>query len=100
MERAALSLVGDEFWLVGRKSARASTDGKTWRDLPEGIPGGKIVASPEGTLINIDRRRTFILRSADRGKSWDEVFAYEKPKSESIRGAQGLRDLAFGYVSK
>ena len=99
-DRAGMSLVGDEFWLVSSKKARSSSDGKTWRDLPEGIPGGKIVASPEGTLINVDRRRTSILRSADQGKSWDEVFTYEEPKSEYIHGAQGLRDLAFGYVTR
>ena len=97
-ERAGLNLVGREFWLVGSKGARASADGKNWRDLPKGIPTGKIVASPEGTLINIDRRRTSILRSADGGETWREVFTYEEPKSPDIHGAQGLRDLAFGYV--
>ena len=99
-ERAGLSLVGDEFWIVGQKSARASTDGKTWRDLPEGVPTGKIIASPQGTLINIDRRRTSILRSSDEGVSWAEVYQFEKPKSEHIHGAQGLRDIAFGYITE
>ena len=99
-ERAELSLVGDEFWLVSSKSARASSDGKTWQDLPAGIPTGKIVASPDGTLVNVNRRRASVLRSADGGKTWDEVFAFEEPKSEHVHGAQGLRDLAFGYVTE
>jgi photosystem II stability/assembly factor-like uncharacterized protein len=98
VERAALSLVGKEFWLVGSNGGRASADGQTWWELPDGIPTGKIVASPEGSLINVDRRRTSILRSTDGGKTWEEVFAYEEPTSEHIHGAQGLRDLAFGYV--
>ncbi len=100
LERAELSLVGDEFWLVSGKGAKASADGSSWRDLPEGIPTGKIVASPEGALINIDRKRTTILRSGDGGKSWEEVHAYEEPQSEHIHGAQGLRDLAFGYITE
>lgn len=99
-ERATMSLVGDEFWLVSSKGARATRDGKTWRVLPERIPVGKIVSSPENTLINIERRRCSILRSEDGGKTWDEVFAYEEPKSEHIHGAQGLRDIAFGYVNE
>jgi len=99
-ERASLNLVGQEFWVVSSKSARASTDGKTWRDLPKGIPTNKIIASPEGTLINIERRRTSILRSSDNGKTWQKVFQYEEPKSPHIHGAQGLRDIAFGYVNK
>ena len=43
----------------------ALANGRNWRDLPQGIPTGKIVASPEGTLISIDRRRFNILRSND-----------------------------------
>ena len=100
LERAALSLVGDEFWLVSAKGSRTTKDGKTFSDLREGIPTGKIVASPEGTLINIERRRCSILRSDDEGASWHEVFSYEEPKSEHIHGAQGLRDIAFGYVTE
>ena len=56
-----------EFWLVSSKAARASTDGKAWRDLPKGIPTGKIVASPEGALVSIDRQRFNILRSTNGG---------------------------------
>ena len=97
--RASLNRVGGEFWVVGAKAARASVDGRTWRDLPKSIPTGKIIASPEGTLINIDRRRTSILRSANGGGSWQEVFAYEQPKSPHIHGAQGLRDIAFGHLA-
>ncbi len=99
-ERAELSLVGNEFWLVSSKNARASRDGRTWRDLPDGIPTGKIIASSKGTLINVDRRRTSILRSSDSGETWEEVFAYEESKSEFVHGAQGLRDVAFGYVTE
>lgn len=99
-DRATLNLVGAEFWVVGPKGGRASEDGVNWRDLPAGFPSGKTVASTEGTLINIDRRRTTILRSADRGNSWQEVFRYEEPKSPHIHGAQGLRDIAFGFVRK
>jgi hypothetical protein len=95
-----LNLVGDEFWVVGPKGSRSSEDGLNWRDLPGDIPSGQIIASPEGTLINIDRTRTTILRSTDRGHSWKEVFSYEEPKSPHIHGAQGLRDIAFGLVRK
>ena len=98
VERAALSLVGNEFWLVSSKSARASADGRTWSDLPSGIPTGKIVASPAGTLISIDRRRCNILRSSDGGKSWNEVYTFE-PETEHVHGAQGLRDIVFGYTT-
>ncbi len=97
-ERATLSRVGEEFWLVGAKSARASADGRSWRDLPAGMPTGQIVSSPDGTLISIDRQRFNILRSGDGGKSWEEVHTFE-PETEYVHGAQGLRDIAFGYVS-
>lgn len=98
-ERVSLSLVGEEFWLVGERSqARASVDGRAWRDLPEGMPGGKVVASPEGTLISIDRRRYDIQRSGDRGQTWEVVHTFE-PETEYVHGAQGLRDIAFGYVT-
>ena len=96
VERATLSLVGKPFWLVERNSARASEDGMAWRDLPQGIPSGKIVASPGGTLISIDRRRFNILRSGDRGETWNEVYAFE-PETQQVHGAQGLRDIVFGY---
>ena len=98
IERASLSLVGREFWLVGSKAAQASADGKTWRDLPQGIPAGRIVASPGGTLISIDRQRFNILRSTDRGQSWNEVYSFQ-PETEHVHGAQGLRDIVFGYTT-
>jgi len=100
LDRAGLSLVGDEFWLVGRKGARATSNGKTWRDLPEGIPTGQMIASPEGTLISIDRKRTSILRSTDGGTTWNEVYTFEAPDSPHIHGAQGLRDIEFGYITE
>ena len=95
--RASLSMVNGEFWLVAKSSSRTSADGKTWRDLAEGIPEGKIVASPAGTLISIQRRRSNILRSDDGGNSWHEVYTFE-PETEHVHGAQGLRDIVFGYV--
>lgn len=95
--RAILSLVNDEFWLAGTPS-RASVDSKTWRDLPDAVPVGKIVASERGTLISIEKRRFNILRSDDEGKSWDEVYSFE-PATGHVHGAQGLRDIAFGYVA-
>jgi len=98
IERATLSLVGDEFWLVGSKAARASADGKAWSDLPKGIPTGKVIASPERTLISIDRQRFNILRSTDGGQSWTEVYSFQ-PETEHVHGAQGLRDIAFGYTT-
>ncbi len=97
IERASLSLVGDEFWLVGSKSARRSADGTTWHDLPTGVPSGKIVASPTGTLISIDRGRFNIIRSTDDGQTWEEVYAF-RPETQHVHGAQGLRDIAFGYT--
>jgi photosystem II stability/assembly factor-like uncharacterized protein len=98
VERAALSLVGKEFWLVSSNAACASSEGKTWRGLPKGIPTGKIVASPEGTLMSISRQRFNILRSTDGGKTWNEVYTFQ-PETEHVHGAQGLRDIAFGYTS-
>lgn len=95
--RATLSVVGGEFWLAG-KTSRASADGKTWRDLPGAVPSGKIAVSDQGTLISADRKRCSILRSADGGKSWEEVYAFE-PETEHVHGAQGLRDITFGYTT-
>ena len=95
--RATLSVVQGEFWLAG-VSSRASADGKVWRDLPDAVPGGKIVASDRGSLISIDRQRFNILRSTDRGETWVEVYTF-KPETEHVHGAQGLRDVAFGYVT-
>ncbi len=99
IERAKLSLVGTEFWLVSSKTARASADGQSWRELPGGIPAGKIVVSPEGTLVSISRQRFNILRSTDRGESWNEVYSF-KPETKHVHGAQGLRDVVFGYTTK
>jgi photosystem II stability/assembly factor-like uncharacterized protein len=98
LERATLSLVGKEFWLVSKSAARASSDGQTWRELPKGIPTGKIIASPSGTLINIDQQRFSILRSTDGGKTWREAHSF-RPETEHVHGAQGLRDIAFGYTT-
>ncbi len=95
-ERAALSFVNGEFWLCGKKS-RASTDGKTWRDLPAAVPDGKIIASDKGTLISIHPSRTNIQRSTDGGKTWQEVFHYVAPDIKG--GAQGLSAGAFGLVA-
>jgi len=96
-KRAVLSVAGGEFWLCGKPS-RASADGKTWRDLPAAVPMGQIIASDGGTLISIHQQRTNILRSTDKGETWEEVFSYEPAKVEG--GAQGLRDGAFGKVAK
>lgn len=94
--RAVLSVVGDEFWLCGKPS-RASTDGKTWSDLPAAIPLGQIIASDQGTLVSIHPQRFNILRSTDRGETWQEVHSYQPDQIEG--GAQGLRDGAFGRVA-
>ena len=95
--RVTLSVVQGEFWLAGATS-RASADGKVWRDLPTAVPGGKIAASDRGTLISIDRQRFNILRSADGGETWSEVHTFQ-PETEHVHGAQGLRDIAFSYVT-
>jgi hypothetical protein len=97
-QRATLSVVGKEFWLVGSKVSRASSDGKSWRDLRSGIPTGKMVASPQGTLISIDRQRFNILRSIDGGKTWLEVYSFT-PETQYVHGGQGLRDIVFGYTT-
>lgn len=94
-KRVMLSEVGGEFWLTGKPS-RVSADGREWRDLPEAVPAGEVVAADSGTLISIDRQRFNILRRTDGGKSWDEVFSFNPPDIQG--GAQGLRDAAFGYV--
>lgn len=95
-ERAVPSAVGEEFWLCG-KTSRASSDGKTWRDLPASVPEGQVIASDQGTLISIHPQRCNILRSMDCGDSWEEVHSYVPDPIEG--GAQGLRDGAFGRVA-
>lgn len=96
VKRALLSVVSGEFWLIG-KTSRASSDGKSWRDLPAGIPEGKLIASDQGRLISIHPRRFNILRSADGGKSWEEVHSCTPDNIKG--GAQGLRAGAFGLVA-
>jgi hypothetical protein len=95
-KRTVLSVVGEEFWLCGKPS-RASADGKTWRDLPASVPNGQVIASNQGTLVSIHPQRCNILRSSDRGASWEEVYSYQPDQIEG--GAQGLRDGAFGLVA-
>ncbi|WP_395750597.1 hypothetical protein [Prosthecobacter sp.] len=95
-KRAVLSVVGGEFWLTG-KPGRASADGTSWRDLPAAVPLGQIIASEKGTLISIHPQRTNILRSADGGKTWQEVHTYQPDAIQG--GAQGLRDGAFGFLT-
>lgn len=95
-QRASLSVVGNEFWLCGKKS-RASADGQTWRDLPAAVPEGKIIASDQGTLISIHQQRTNIQRSPDGGKTWQGVHQYTPPDIKG--GAQGLRAGAWGLVT-
>jgi hypothetical protein len=95
--RATLSVVGREYWLAGRPP-RASSDGQTWRDLPATVPAGQIIAADSGTLISVHPQRTTIQRSVDRGMHWQEVYGYQPDQIEG--GAQGLRDGAFGYLTK
>lgn len=95
---AGLSLVNGEFWVTG-KTSKASQDGITWRDLPADMPSGRVAASDKGTLINVNRGRTSILRSADGGKSWQVVYKFT-PTPEAVGGAQGFADVEFGFVRK
>lgn len=95
--RVTLSVVNGEYWLAGKLS-RASAEGKQWRDLPTAVPSGKIVGSEQGTLINVDRKRYSILRSADCGETWQEVYTFE-PETEHVHGAQGLRGITIGYTT-
>ncbi|MDG1895236.1 MAG: hypothetical protein P8J37_10025 [Fuerstiella sp.] len=97
-QRASLSVVNGEFWLTSDSGSRNSADGRQWNDLPKTNPAGKIAVSDRGTLISIDRRRFNILRSADNGHSWSEVYTFQ-PETEHIHGAQGLRDIKFGYTT-
>ena len=59
---------------------------------------GKNRGIRNGALISIDRRRADILRSSDGGMTWKQVYAFE-PETEYVHGAQGLRDVAFGYIT-
>ena len=70
-----LSRVKNEFWLTsnGGSHARKSKDGVTWSDLPASTPGGRFASSPDGTIINVERRRFDIKRSVD-GVNWTSVF--------------------------
>lgn len=95
--RVTMSVANGSFWLAGKVS-RVSKDGKAWKDLPETVPAGKIAASSRGTLISIDRRRFNILRSGDGGKTWNEVYRFQ-PETEHVHGAQGLRDVVFGFAT-
>ena len=61
------------------------------------MPNGQVIASDQGTLISIHPQRSNILRSSDRGASWEEVYSYQPDQIEG--GAQGLRDGAFGLVA-
>lgn len=96
-KRATLSRAGNSFTISNDAGAAGSADGKTWHPLPDTMPEGKIAASPEGTLIALDRQR--ILRSTDQGETWEEVYAYEIPEEWHVKGGQHLRDLTFGYLS-
>lgn len=93
-----LSIVNDEFWITGEVS-KASKDGVHWRTLPQSTPPGRIVASSEGALINVYRKRHSILRSDDNGATWKEVYAF-KPDEKATGGVQGFADVAFGKVKR
>lgn len=88
--------MGEDFWLCGKTSG-ASSDGKNWRDLPASVPEGQVIASDQGTLISIHPQRCNILRSTDRGETWEEVHSYQPDQIEG--DAQGLRDGTFGRVA-
>lgn len=86
VESIPLTITVDHFGRTLLQDARASADGKTWRDLPKGVPAGKVVATPDGTLICIDRQRFNALRSTDDGQSWSKVYSF-KPETEDVHGA-------------
>ncbi len=90
-----LSLVGDQFWLVGDRS-RVSIDGENWIDLPENMPKGKLLATDKGTLISYHAQRNNLMRSGDGGKTWEIVHEYE---AENLGGAPGVRDAVFGFAA-
>ena len=91
-----ISIVGDEFWVTG-KTAKASKDGITWRDLPATTPSGRVAKSDKGTLVSVSKSRNLILRSADGGKTWEEVYRFT-PDPKATGGAQGFGDVEFGLV--
>lgn len=95
--RATLSRVGNSFCVTGEQGAAGSPDGKAWHPLPDTMPDGKLAASPEGTLVAINRQE--ILRSTDQGETWETVYEYEIPEEWHVQGGQHLRDLTFGYIS-
>ncbi len=70
-----LSFVRGEFWLTAWNGshARKTRDGVAWEDLPKSTPGGRFVEAETGTIINVERRRYDIKRSAD-GQKWETVF--------------------------
>lgn len=78
-----LSFVRGEFWLTAQKGShgRKSKDGVAWEDLPDSVPGGRFVESDSGTLINVERKRYDIKRSADAGQTWESVFT---PPAEDV----------------
>lgn len=88
-----LTIVDGEFWATGEK-AFSSKDGKTWTPLPEAIPAGQVLQTPEGTLLSVHYKRNRIMRSTDGGASWEEVFAFEGEE-----GAEGLVDLEAGHLA-
>jgi photosystem II stability/assembly factor-like uncharacterized protein len=92
-----LSRIGDAFIVTGSGRSRISEDGITWRDLPEGFPNGRIAVSGKGTWISVSRKRHGILRSTDRGETWEEVYTFT-PDPGATGGAQGFADIAFGHV--
>lgn len=96
-QRATMSVTSGRFCLVGKES-RISENGRDWKELPAGIPTGKLAASDKGTLISIDRQRFDIQRSTDGGKTWSRVHSFDPPDMQG--GAQGLRDIAFGWVKE
>jgi len=74
------------------------SDSTATPNLPATVPAGQVAASDKGTLISIEKQRFDIQRSTDGGKSRQEVFAF-KPETENVHGAQGLKDVAFGFVT-
>jgi photosystem II stability/assembly factor-like uncharacterized protein len=91
----SLSVIGDRFVIAG-DTAKSSVDGIVWEDLPKETPSGRIAVSDTGAMINVNRSRNSILRSAD-GKTWETVYTFEPT---GTGGAQGLADVVYGKVKK